>query len=181
MGLVHLGCHEKTDGAFTPLQQKLLSICCCTACGVSAAAVRSWFESGSEPDDEVLAIRHAATDRLRAGVLQAVKTHAPHATVTLHGQPDPWATGPSPGLTPSARGDVDSVLVPCWPLDSTVPGGMQAYVSALPPFGNDPERLHDHVRRLRAAGAAGIALYHLGLKPDPAPLLKSLGEAWRRS
>jgi len=178
MGLAHLGCHEKTDGAYTPLQQRLLSICCCTACGVPASTVRALFEARTEPSAELHASRHAATDRLRAGVLQAVKAHAPNASVTLHAQADPWATGPSPGLTPTAAADVDAILMPCWPHGATIVKGAHAYVSTLPPFDKD---LHAHIKRLRDAGAAGLALYHLGLKPDPAPLFSALGQTWRQS
>lgn len=181
MGLAHLGCHEKTDGAYTPLQQRLLSICCCDACGVPAAEVRELFERNAEPPDRLLTARHAATDRLRAGVLQAVKSHAPNAFITLHAQPDPWATGPSPGLTPTAAAEVDAVLMPSWPLDSTITPGAHAYVSTLPPFGSAPDALHAHVRRLREGGAAGLALYHLGLRPDPAKLFSALGNTWRQS
>ncbi len=176
MGLFHLGCHEKTDGAFTPLQQNLLSICCCSSCGVPASTVRQWFSSGREPAGEVLAVRHEAADRLRAAVLAVLPSGVP---VTLHGQPDPWATGPSPGLTPQAVSDVDSVLVPCWPLGSSVPAGMEAYVSALPPFGASVEKLHEHVRQLALGGASGLALYHLGLTTEPAPLFRSLAKAFR--
>ena len=104
--------------------------------------------------------------------------HQPNASVTLHAQADPWATGPSPGLTPTAAADVDAVLMPCWPHDSTIVKGAHAYVSTLPPFGND---LHAHVERLRDAGATGLALYHLGLRPDPAPLFSALGQTWRQS
>src|SRR5204862_520748 len=82
------------------------------------AAVRAEaVGKGSTMDglDVALAERHTATDMLRAEVLAAVRQAAPNATVTLHGHPDPWATGASPGLTASAPGDVDAVLVPCWP------------------------------------------------------------------
>jgi len=181
MGIAHLGCHEKTDGAYTPLQQRLLSICCCDACGIPAAQIRTLFEEGTAPPESVLERRHTATDRLRAAVLQAVQSHAPNASVTLHAQADPWATGPSPGLTPSAAADVDAVLMPCWPLDSTIAPGAQAYVSTLPPFGNSPEALLEHVVRLRQGGATGLALYHLGLRLDPVPLFSTIAHAWRQA
>lgn len=179
MGLAHLGCHDKTDGAFTARQQRLLSICCCSACGVPPSRVRELWESGAEPPQELLAPRQAATDRLRASALEVVRELAPQARVTLHGQPDPWATGPSPGLTPTAAADVDSVLVPCWPLGSRAPAGFEAYVTTLPPFGADRDKLHEHIRGLAAGGASGLALYHLGLTPDPAPLFSSLAKAFR--
>lgn len=178
MGLAHVGCHEKTDGAFTPSQQRLLSICCCAACGVSASLVRKWFETSTPPSEEVLEPRHAAADTLRASVLAAVRDTAPGASITLHAQADPWATGPSPGLTATAADDVDSILMPCWPLDSTVTPGAEAYVTTLPPFGADRNKLRAHVRELASAGASGLALYHLGLTPDPAPLFATLARTF---
>ncbi len=165
MGLAHLGCHDKTEGAYTPLQQKLLSICCCSACDVSPSAVRSWWDAGTEPPAEVLAVRHAATDRLRAAVLEALPRGV---TTILHAQPDPWATGPSPGLTPTALSTVDRVLMPAWRADAVVSKGAEAYVSILPPYGID------HVPRLLAGGVSGLALYHLGLARSPAEKFASL-------
>jgi hypothetical protein len=172
MGLVHLGCHDKTDGAYTPLQQKLLSICCCSACGVSADVVRSLFLDGAQPPPELLAARHAAADRLRAAVVAALPAGV---TTILHAQPDPWATGPSPGLTPSARSTVDRVLMPAWRADAVVSPGAEAYVSILPPFSTD------HVPRLLAEGASGLALYHLGLAPSPSSMFASLVSLARTS
>jgi hypothetical protein len=171
MGLVHLGCHEKTEGAYTPLQQKLLSICCCAACGVPAPMVRSLFEAGEEPPVDILAPRHAAADRLRAAVLSALP---PGVTTILHAQPDPWATGPSPGLTPNSLSTVDRVLMPAWRADAVVSPGAEAYVSILPPFTTD------HVPRLLAEGARGLALYHLGLAPSPSSKFASLVSLARR-
>lgn len=165
MGVVHLGCHDKTDGAYTPLQQKLLSICCCSACGVSASVVRSLYQAGTAPDEELLAPRQAATDRLRAAALDALPKGV---TTILHAHPDPWATGPSPGLTPTAWSSVDRVLMPAWRSDALVSKGAEAYVSILPPF------TASHVPRLLAEGASGLALYHLGLAPSPSDQFASL-------
>jgi hypothetical protein len=183
MGLVHLGHHEKTDGAWSAEAVRLLSICCCAACrtGWQAAGLvpddvvadlRAAVRSGSGPvPDAVLANRHANTDALRAEVLAAIREQAPGAPVTLHASPDPWATGPSPGLTPAAPADVDALLVPAWPATEAsadlvrraAASGLpvDAYVTVLPP--GDPAELPAHVARLRAAGASRISLYHLGL------------------
>ncbi|MGN9809454.1 hypothetical protein ACTMSW_08855 [Micromonospora sp. BQ11] len=121
----------------------------------------------------LLATRHAATDALRAQVLAGLREVLPEAPVTLHAHPDPWTTGPSPGLTPSAAADVDALLVPAWP---TVPATAEtvaraasigrpvdAYVTVLPPAA--PDAIADHVRRLRDAGVTRFSLYHLGLAP----------------
>ncbi|MEV4754217.1 hypothetical protein AB0J86_03760 [Micromonospora sp. NPDC049559] len=197
LGLAHLGHHEKTEGAWDADAARVLSICCCPACrdgwrarglapaGVLAAlraAVRA--DAGREPASAsgaagldpalgaaLLATRREATDALRAQVLAAVREHAPGVPVTLHAQPDPWATGPSPGLTPGAVRQVDALLVPAWP---TTPASVDAvaraartgavvdaYVTVLPPA--EPAAVVGHARRLVAAGARRLSLYHLGL------------------
>lgn len=193
LGLAHNSHHEKTDGAWTAAAARLLSVCCCVACRAmwvargldpaevtdllrSAVAAEAAGETGEiAPDlaDELLAARHEAADLLRAEVLAELHTVAPDVPVGLHAQPDPWATGASPGLTPTAAQDVDEVLVPAW---STEPASAEAvaaaarsgartaaYVTVL--GRTDPVELSAHVRRLVAAGATGVALYHLGLAP----------------
>ena len=199
LGLVHLGHHEKTDGAWTAEQIRLLSVCCCTACRAG------WQEAGLDPDRvvaglragspaadvqaAVLANRHRNTDALRTGVLDAVRSHAPGVPVTLHAQPDPWATGPSPGLTPAAAASVDALLVPAWPTTEAsaelvrraAATGLpvDAYVTVLPPV--DPDAVPGHLARLRAAGASRISLYHLGLAArDRQELLTASAGSWLR-
>lgn len=167
MGIVHSGHHDKAY--FTPEEQRSLSVCCCDACRrswpVPAPAVISALRSGVLPP-EVLAVRQAATDALRSEILAALPTGMP---VVLHGHPDPWETGSSPGLTPSAGFDVDSVLVPAWNLGTAdlIAAGLpqarsvEGYLSVLPP--TEPDALIDHARRLVSAGASRLSLYHLGL------------------
>jgi len=228
MGAVHLGCHEKTDGAYTQQALRALSVCCCSACTerwrdrglspihalpalraaatdppaegwtvyvpefVPAAILEYPLSSASSsspsssagpapgagiPDEMaaiILASRHEAADELRGEVLQAVRQEAPGVPVTLHAHPDPWATGPSPGLTSAAAAEVDRLLVPCWPTTEASAelirqatahhAGVDAYVTALLPA--IPDALPEHGRRLRAAGATGLGLYHLGLVPS---------------
>lgn len=202
LGVAHIGCHEKTDGAYGPLLQRLLSVCCCTACAAS------WTAAGLDPSRTVAALREAAhaeawlpddlasallttrrsaTAALLSGVLTAVREHAPNAPVTLHGHPEPWATGPSPGLDPALLSEVDNVLVPCWPtgsetaaLVSALAGrtNVDAYVTVLPPA--RPDDLSGHVARLREAGATRLSLYHLGLAAaDRQPLLATLTREFR--
>jgi hypothetical protein len=196
LGLVHQGHHEKTDGAWTAEQVRLLSVCCCEACrsgwqaaGLVPGRVTAGLRAGSLTDDElaaVLANRHANTDALRTGVLAALREQAPDAPVTLHANPDPWATGPSPGLTPAAPASVDALLVPAWPTTGAsaelvrraAATGLpvDAYVTVLPPA--EPAALPGHVARLRAAGASRISLYHLGLAgPDRQELLRTSAAA----
>lgn len=189
LGLAHLGHHEKTDGAWRPEAIRWLSVCCCAACteewterGLDEHEVRAQLraavrDEGGAPDgkvaDTLLAVRHAATAVLRAQVLAAVRKHAPGVPVTLHAQPDPWATGPSPGLTATAASDVDILLVPAWPTTAesaeTVARTAQlgtpvhAYLTVLPPA--EADAAVAHAQRLVAAGASGLGLYHLGLAP----------------
>ncbi len=205
LGLTHLNHHEKTDDAWTPYAQRLLSVCCCAACrgawrglgldpdrtvGGLRAAVRAEAEgeeAGVEGLDEVLAARHAAADALRAQVLAEVREQAPGVPLTLHAHPDPWVTGASPGLTPTAAADVDAVLVPCWPTAPTTADlvsraaaagkPVDVYVTVLPPA--DPASLPAHLVRLHAAGASRLSLYHLGLAPRwRLPYLREMVETW---
>ena len=174
MGVNHLGHHEKTDGAWTPAQARALSVCCCAACraawaadGLDVADVVRGLRGG-EVRDELLAIRQRHTDLLRAQVLATL----PGVPVTLHAHPDPWTTGPSPGISGIPEG-VDSLLVPCWPLDPSTAElvrraaftrlPVDAYVTLLHPC--DPDQLVPHVQRLKTAGASRFSLYHLGLAP----------------
>ena len=177
LGLTHQSHHEKTDNAWTPAAQRWLSVCCCEACqlgwsgrGLDPPWVLSTLReavrtSGDVPfAAELLAVRHAATDLLRAEVLAGLTV-----PVTLHAHPDPWVTGASPGLTPTTGPDVSALIVPAWPTDSApvveaaVVSGrpVDAYVTVL----QTDEGLPDHARRLVAAGATGLAFYHLGLAP----------------
>ncbi|MBT2450774.1 hypothetical protein J7F03_27620 [Streptomyces sp. ISL-43] len=204
LGAVHLGCHEKTDGAYPAGALRALSVCCCVACR------ERWRAAGLDPEESVallrrsadtvgpplpdalgtvlLAVRHTAADELRGQVLAAVRATLPGAPVTLHAHPDPWATGPSPGLTARAAKEVDALLVPCWPtgpdtaglVRRAVPLGLpvDAYVTAQRPA--EPQKLGAHVRRLRAAGASRLSLYHLGLLPsERMPLLAALAKEFR--
>jgi hypothetical protein len=186
LGVAHAGCHDKTAGAWTEKASRLLSICCCGACRTAwgagglvparlVAQLQDAVRSGSTMDgttlSEVLAVRHRATDALRGQILAAIRDAAPGVRVVLHTDPDPWATGAAPGLTSKAARDVDALLVPCWSTgqesaDAVVAAAtsrlaVDAYVTALPP--SDPDRLTDHARRLLAAGAGRLSLYHLGL------------------
>jgi hypothetical protein len=94
--------------------------------------------------------------------------------VTLHGQADPWATGPSPAVTAQAAGEVDAILVPAWgagrPTYQAIAAvralapeavSVAAYVTVLPPA--DPDTVGAHTDALIAAGADELHLYHLGL------------------
>ncbi|EGD41250.1 hypothetical protein NBCG_04471 [Nocardioidaceae bacterium Broad-1] len=193
LGFGHGGHHEKTDGAYDDATQELLSICCCPACredwtdrGLDAEATVTVLRAatGANPSGEpvdpralevILESRHAAADELRHRVIAAVREAAPGvAEIALHAQPDPWATGASPGLTPTTADDVDLVVSFCWPTtEASVETGRRlveavdgraaaaAYVTVLPPTTEDA--FGDHLRALVDTGIDQIHLYHLGL------------------
>ena len=138
LGVAHAGQHEKSAGAYTPLAEQILSICCCAACrrgwsirgldtGAVVRSLREAYESAmgeKSPDaspadvlgpqlaNQLLACRHTHTDNLLNEVLGAIGEISPSLDVSLHARPDPWATGASPGLTPTAARQVHAVLVP---------------------------------------------------------------------
>lgn len=192
LGVAHLSHHDKTAGAWTPAALRWLSVCCCVACrsawrrrGLDDEAVVSGLREAvrgetlesprplsNEVRAEILAARHEAVDALRTEVVATVRQAAPGAPIVLHANPDPWATGASPGLTPSAAAEVDALLLPCWPTSPDAepfpvgtPGGLplDAYITVLPPA--DLDELPAHISRLLAAGVRGLNLYHLGLAP----------------
>jgi hypothetical protein len=200
LGLDHNSHHEKTGDAWTPNAARLLSVCCCTACRAAWAARgldpsevigalrTAVVDDGGLPEaivTEILTARHEATDLMRADVLDVLAQYAPNVPVTLHAHPDPWATGASPGLTAAATKAVDALLVPAWSTDpasanviaAAAETGLpvDAYVTVLPPAA--PREVIPHVRRLVAAGASRLSLYHLGLAPRwRQPLLREVME-----
>lgn len=177
LGAIHQCRHEKTDAVWSPAAARLLSVCCCDACGVDpgfAGDVWRLIASGdlAAKEDpalrkELRTARHQSTDALRAAVLDEIDV-----PVALHGDLDPWATGALPGLTATAANQVATVVLPCWqPGGAAVElvaearvrlrpeTGIGAYVTALGP---EPD-LRAYVTALRAAGAEQLHLYHLGL------------------
>jgi hypothetical protein len=196
LGAVHQHQHEKTDGVWSPATARLLSLCCCPACaagwsaaGHDPASVRAALRAevrrlidngdlGGTADElpgsltaTLLATRQRSVDALRAAVLDRVGSGQ---RVVLHGALDPWVTGALPGLTPTAAGDVDAVVLQNWaPGQASVHSVAEAraqlpervavgsYItavaaSAVPDIGS-------YVTELGTAGAAELHLYHLGL------------------
>jgi hypothetical protein len=216
LGVAHNGLHEKTDGAYGAAAGRLLSVCCCSACrkcwlarGLDPAEVAGRLREalaevqaggfagdagmaellGEQLAAELLATRLAGQDVARGRVLGALAEVAPAARVTLHGQADRWATGPSPAVTAQAAGAVDAILVPAWSAGpatyeaiaaarALAPDrvSVAAYVSVLPP--TDPNTVGAHTDALVAAGADELHLYHLGLATQQR--LEVLGELARR-
>ena len=159
LGAAHRGHHEKSFGTYTPLAEKILSICCCAACrrgwsirgldtGAVVRALREGFETamgesgaGASPADvlgaqlaaQLLACRQMHTDAILGEVLGALADVDPSLRITLHAETDPWATGGSPGLTLSSARHVNTVLVP---LEATSPdkaGAISAVRASVPP------------------------------------------------
>ncbi|HET9141563.1 hypothetical protein [Actinophytocola sp.] len=186
LGIEHNSHHEKTAGVWSATASRALSVCCCVACRagwterglvaeeVLAAlrqAVHRDVELPGELAGELLGVRHRGTDLLRGEVLAALRAVAPGVPVTVHADPDPWATGASPGLTSAAAAGETGLLVPAWPTGPASAAGVavagrggapvDAYVTVLPPA--EPADLPGHVERLVAAGVRGLNLYHLGL------------------
>lgn len=182
LGAVHQHEHEKTEAAWSPAATQLLSVCCCTHCRaawghdaesiVDTVALRtaeriadpSLITTGLPADlaAQLLETRHRATDALRSTVLCALPAGL---RITLHGNPDPWATGPLPGITASTPGDIDALVVPCWqhgvPTVAAAPSTVDigAYVTAVGPA----PLPHGSVAALAGAGATELHLYHIGL------------------
>ena len=211
LGIQHGGHHDKTDGAYDAETLRLLSICCCAACRAAwqaeglepaevVATLRTAVEARTVRRDEgpatsatappgdlldtLLRVRHAATDALRRTVIDAARAAAAgRLEVILHSQPDPWATGALPGLTPTAADDVDVVVAQCWAtgeqsvqtarrLAEAVDGRAvpASYVTVLPPTRAD--EFGPHLAALEDAGSRQNHLYHLGLAgPDRQQLL----------
>jgi hypothetical protein len=198
MGLSHQSVHEKTAGAdWTQADADLLSLCFCTACAPryptsTRTAVRTAIDrtpaasdTASTPGsveealgslaDEVRTIRDTLTTALRKRLIGIARRTAPDVPITLHANPDPWATGAFAPL-PSGEPDADVLVANCWgdPATdatrvtrltrlSTPDQRVGAYVLALPPRPADPTLLADHLRTYAKAGATEFHLYHAGL------------------
>jgi hypothetical protein len=184
LGLAHNSHHEKTEGAWTPEKSRLLSVCCCSACraawtarGLDLTEVVHALCTGELPDElakQLLAVRLDNAQLIQQQVIAGVRAHAPGARITVHGSPDPWATGASPAVPPGTVDRADALLVPAWGTDPAVAElvgravgtgiPVEAYVTVLAPVVR--EALRAHILRLCEAGISGIGLYHLGLAPS---------------
>jgi hypothetical protein len=129
--------------------------------------------------DEVRARRVELTTSLRQRLIAIARSTAPGVPITLHANPDPWATGAFAPL-PSGEPGADVLVANCWGDPSTDaarlarlselagPGQrVGAYVLALPPRPADAALLADQLRTYAKAGATEFHLYHAGLaSPD---------------
>lgn len=206
LGVGHLGPHEKTQGAdWSPVAENLLSVCFCAACqvllaraGVDVARLRREVREGlaaeaagyhGATEDHLtdaaalLGARARARRELVAGVREA---SAAVGRVVVHGQPDPWATGPFAAVFDDAAA-FDAVVVPgALAAEGTetverlralaLGARLGAYLMALPPA--TPESVVDEWPRA-IAGVDDAYLYHLGLLS--AARLEAVGEAVTRA
>ncbi|MFB4267009.1 hypothetical protein [Nonomuraea sp. GTA35] len=201
MGFGHQTVHEKTAGAdWTPADIDLLSLCFCTNCTPrypepTRAAVRAAIDrTAATPTttgtshapstieealgslaDEVRTIRVAQSTTLRQRLISVARSTAANTPITLHANPDPWATGAFAPL-PSGEPGADVLVANCWGdpatdatrlarlKDLSTPGQrIGAYVLALPPRPADPDVLADQLSTYSKAGASEFHLYHPGL------------------
>jgi hypothetical protein len=218
LGVEHGSHHEKTAWAYSPLGEEILSICCCGACqrsweaeGMDARAtvqaLKEAFETAERQHDgavgapeEVLGAATAASlltcrqhhcDALLEEVLGSLLSADDSLRITLHAQASPWATGASPGLTPSSAQRPNAVLVPIQATSTNIAGdvaaarhlvppevSVAAYVNLLAPIA--PDDFDEHASRLLKAGADELHLYHFGLaNPERLPLFSRLTSTWR--
>jgi hypothetical protein len=119
----------------------------------------------------VAGVRRDVAEHYRAVVLAAIRRQRADGPVLLHVNPRPQRSAAFTGIAPAAA-RADGIVVNCWTdydnLTSTVDSGVSVYASllAVAGLGGHPGELSGRVASARAAGAAGIRLYHAGLATD---------------
>ncbi|MGW2158625.1 hypothetical protein [Nonomuraea sp. NPDC001699] len=125
--------------------------------------------------NEIRATRVSLSASLRRRLISAARRTAPNIPITLHANPNPWATGAFAAL-PSGDPDLDVLVGNCWGDTTTdaarltalanlrTPGQrVGAYVLALPPRPADAAALAGQLKTYAKAGASEFHLYHAGL------------------
>ncbi|MEV0520830.1 hypothetical protein AB0I64_40275, partial [Nonomuraea sp. NPDC050405] len=125
--------------------------------------------------DEVRAVRVDLSASLRRTLIAAARDTAPEVPITIHANPDPWATAAFAAL-PEGEPGADVLVANCWgdPATDTArlarlvelcrPGQrVGAYVLGLPPRPADPQAQAELLRAYAKAGASEFHLYHAGL------------------
>jgi hypothetical protein len=194
LGVAHQSQHEKTAGAdWTETDERLLSICFCTACcagygerGVHPEAiahrVRTVVGSGAVDIESALeglgsavqAVRREGMFALRDDVVQGAQSNGV-ARLSFHATLDPWATGPAAALVDDSLA-VDAYVAHCWSHAresvervSDLAAGLMgravvgAYCTILPPVAPRADELLAHWESLVSAGARELHLYHAGM------------------
>jgi hypothetical protein len=195
-GFEHGSAHDKTgDGAARAGADGLwlLSLCFCAECGQAyrsagadpvklAAQVRAAADGGPALAADAAGVldqtRAAASRRLLAEVLGAVRAAAPGRPVLVHSAPDPRAAGANPGYDPAVLcgpGGADGIVLACAnpataadlvarTAAAAPPGArIAAVLQAVAGLGGQPETLPAQAAAVRAAGATELRLYHAGL------------------
>ncbi|GAA2302912.1 hypothetical protein GCM10010149_60430 [Nonomuraea roseoviolacea subsp. roseoviolacea] len=124
---------------------------------------------------DVRAQRVSLSTSLRQTLISTAREAAPDVPITIHANPDPWATGAFAAL-PDGEPEADVLVANCWgdPATDTTrltrllelcrPGQrVGAYVLGLPPRPADPEAQAELLRAYAEAGASEFHLYHAGL------------------
>jgi hypothetical protein len=195
-GFEHGSAHDKTGDVARSAGDTgdwLFSLCFCRACAPAyreagadpaalAALVRAAADGGPALPGDVCAMvdaaRAAASGRLLATVLAAVRAAAPGQPVLVHSHPDPRAVGANPGYDPAVLcgpGGADGVLLGCGdPVTApdlvartaaATPAGaaVGAVLQAVAGLGGQPGTLAAQAGAVRAAGATELRVYHAGL------------------
>ncbi|MDA0633839.1 hypothetical protein OUY22_10450 [Nonomuraea sp. MCN248] len=190
MGFAHQSVHEKTAGA--EYDSDLMSLCFCASCApLYPAATRTRIRTALDTPtadtphpmdvalgslaDDVRAIRVELAASLRRRLITTARQIAPGIPVTLHANPDPWATGPFAAL-PVGEPDADVLVGNCWGDPATDAARLTrladlctagqrvgAYVLTLPPRPADPAAQAELLALYAKAGASEFHLYHAGL------------------
>ncbi|MEV0232479.1 hypothetical protein [Nonomuraea sp. NPDC050786] len=160
-----------------------------TGAPVTDSRPRTIDEALGRLTDEVRAIRIELSTSLRHRLIAAARRTAPNVSITLHGNPDPWAAGAFAAL-PSGEPGADVLVANCWGdpatdaarlahlKDLSTPGQrIGAYVLTLPPRPADATVLADQLSTYAKAGATEFHLYHAGLASPQR--LTALSEALR--
>ena len=198
-GFGHGSAHDKTGDVAGPAGPAgadgdwLLSLCFCADCGQAfesagadparlAAQVRGAADGGPALPGDAAAVldqaRGAASGRLLAEVLAAVRTSAPGRPVLVHSAPEPRAAGANPGYDPAVLcgpGGADGIVLSCGNpaaapdlvarTAAAAPAGSRiaAVLQAVAGLGGQPQTLPAQAAAVRAAGATELGLYHAGL------------------
>jgi hypothetical protein len=123
--------------------------------------------------DAVLAMRGRVADRLREAMVHEVRAQRPDPAfaVAFHATPRPRVSLANTGLDMATLPTgTTGVVVNCWNgspalVEASVGHGVDVYAGLLGVggMGADPERLSQVIADVRAAGAAGVRIYHAGL------------------
>jgi hypothetical protein len=121
----------------------------------------------------VASVRQQIAEGYRSVVVAAVRQRRADLPVLLHVNPRPHRSAAFTGVNAArAARSVDALVVNCWfgvdNLLSTVDAGAPVHASllAVSGLGGSPADLGGRVESIRAAGAAGIRLYHAGMATD---------------